>query len=191
MTPTLSILICTVPSRGHQLSGLIYQLNKQVEAVGDTEIIYLGDNKRWSVGRKRNHLITLASGEYIVFVDDDDRVAPNYVQKILTAAHEEKDVVCFDVEISENGEPYKKVIYDTAFEMDANFSDHFERWPNHLMPIRRELIHADIFPDVSTGEDFAYAKTIRKRIKTQARIPETLYFYDYNILMSETPRRSR
>ena len=59
------------------------------------------DNKRRSVGSKRNCLLDSAHGEYVSFIDDDDEVATDYVDKILrnivTARRppEPADVICF------------------------------------------------------------------------------------------------
>ena len=81
----LSILICTVPSRvGNFLPAAVTELQRQIDSSGQgqVELIYLGDNKQRTVGRKRNDLLQLAQGEYVAFVDDDDRVAPNYISRI-------------------------------------------------------------------------------------------------------------
>ncbi|MDV0441932.1 glycosyltransferase family A protein [Methanorbis furvi] len=49
-----------------------------------------------STGAARNRGISLAKGEYIVFVDSDDRILPDYLESMLTVfeAHPELDVVC-------------------------------------------------------------------------------------------------
>lgn len=188
MTPELSVLICTIPTRSDSLSGLLYSLEEQVKDK-PVEILYLGDNKKMTVGEKRNWLLTMAHGKYVCFVDDDDTISPNYISKILKAAADNSDCIVFDVEISENGGPYKRVIYDIGFSKDLNFEDHYERLPNHLMPIKAILLHDIAFPRVSTGEDFIYAVLLRDVLKSQTRINETLYYYDYNIKTSETPRR--
>ena len=187
MTPRLSVLVCTLPSRMMSAMGLLHRLeawsrNKPVE------LIYLGDNKSMSVGQKRNWLLMMASGDYICFVDDDDKVMPNYVSGILKAAESDADCIVFDVEISENGGPYKRVVYDKDFTQDRNFDDRYERLPNHLMPVKRELALQAKFQNISSGEDFAYARGLHCLIKTQTRINETLYYYVYDAKNSETPR---
>lgn len=187
MTPRLSVLICTIPSRGPQLSGLVYHLNHQSEGK-PVELLYLGDNKRMTVGEKRNKLMSMAVGDYVAFCDDDDRISSSYISWILAAAEHGSDCIVFQEGISENGAPAKPVIFDKDFECNRNFPDHYERWPHHRMPVRRPLALQVPFPLVSTGEDFAYAKGLHGLLKTQTRIDETLYFYDYNSDTSETPR---
>jgi glycosyltransferase involved in cell wall biosynthesis len=187
----LSVLICTLSSRMMSASGLIHKLEEQARGL-PVEIVYLGDNKTMTVGTKRNHLLRVAGGDYACFVDDDDRVAPTYVSDILKATETGPDCVVFDVEISENSGPYKRVVYDKDFECDKNFPDRYERLPNHLMPVSAYVLghwhQDDVFPDVSSGEDFAYARRLKTYIKTQVRVPKTLYYYDYSTALSETSR---
>ena len=79
----LSILICTTETRvTNFLPVIVQELALQSKDL-PVEVLYLGDNKKRSVGQKRNDLIDLAQGEYFTFVDDDDRIAPTYVKDIL------------------------------------------------------------------------------------------------------------
>ncbi len=80
-----SILICGIPERYHSVQPLLYSL-LEAQAISrrpDVELLYFMDNKRRTVGAKRNALLSMAIGEYISFIDDDDEVAPNYVDKII------------------------------------------------------------------------------------------------------------
>ena len=112
----LSILICTVPSRVDSyfpklLKKLESQLNKNVE------VLWLGDDKKRSVGEKRNNLLSIANGEYVTFVDDDDDISDDYVKTILHYIVNGKgvDVINFNVMCSVNGGEYKRVDYDARF----------------------------------------------------------------------------
>jgi glycosyltransferase involved in cell wall biosynthesis len=180
----LSILICTIPSRTSQLNTLLKVLLKTLYP--DVEVLYLGDNKKRTVGAKRNDLLKLAKGDYIVFVDDDDKIVEDYVYCLLKGIESDADIICFDVECSVNGSPFKKVIYDAKFPRDSNLPDRYERMPNHLMCVKREIALNAMFPDKSFGEDQEYARRIKRQIKTQARINKTLYFYVFSNKTSET-----
>jgi Glycosyl transferase family 2 len=79
-----SILIAGIPERYHVVHPLLLSLleHQAVARMPDVELLYLLDNRRRSVGAKRNALLGAATGEYVSFVDDDDQVANDYVQKI-------------------------------------------------------------------------------------------------------------
>ena len=181
----LSILICTLPSRVRSLVRLLYGLEKQIGNL-PVEVLFLGDNKKMSVGEKRNKLLSMATGKYVTFIDDDDRISDDYVESILSVAHINSDVITFDVEISENGSEYKKVKYDMQFECDKNFQNHYERIPNHLMAVKREFTLQAGFPETSFAEDAEYAKRLKPLLATQQSIDKTLYYYDFDEKTSET-----
>ena len=98
-----SILIAGIPERYHTVQPLLYSLleKQSVARMKDVELLYLLDNRRRSVGAKRNDLLRAARGEYLSFIDDDDSVAGDYIRKIHDAIvevrkHDEPaDVICF------------------------------------------------------------------------------------------------
>lgn len=186
----LSILICTLPSRLPRLATLLDNLTKQTKGRKDVEILYLGDNKSITVGQKRNTLLAMAKGRYVAFIDDDDRVHPQYVALILQAMDKLPDVINFKVEITTNGINPKPVTYSAAFEADADYPDRYERLPNHLMAVRKELaVKCGGFPAINCGEDADYAIRLKPMIKTQANIPHVLYYYDFNTRTTEAQKR--
>jgi glycosyltransferase involved in cell wall biosynthesis len=52
----------------------------QTSPYSDIELIAFFDNKKRTIGKKRDEMLDLAKGEYLVFIDDDDRIAPDYVK---------------------------------------------------------------------------------------------------------------
>lgn len=181
----LSILICTVPSR---MSTYLPKLLGRIlpQATKDVEVLWLGDNKKRSVGEKRNNLLSLAQGEYVCFVDDDDDVTDDYVALILKGIAKGGDVVNFKVSCSVNGGKYKDVLYDARFAKDKNFSDHYERISNHLMVVKRELALKVGFPKINMSEDANYARRLKPLIKSQVFIDKVLYLYTFSNKISET-----
>lgn len=93
-TPILSILTPAVPSRLDQLATLCDEIARQI---GDqpVEHLVLLDNKKRTVGEKRDALLRMARGQYVAFVDDDDDISRDYVSRILTAAETRPDVITF------------------------------------------------------------------------------------------------
>ena len=181
----LSILICTVPSRVNEyLPKLIDRLLPQ--ATKDVEILWLGDNKQRSVGKKRNDLLDLAQGEYVTFIDDDDMVSEDYVSELLNAIRGGADVINFNVMCSVNGGEYKRVDYNVNFKRDYDTAEAYKRLPNHIMCSKRILAQTARFPEINMSEDAQYAKKLKLLIKTQTFIEKPLYWYTFSHQTSET-----
>jgi len=175
----LSILICSLLERRNSfLNDLLDNLERQVGDRKNVEIIVLSDNARRKIGGKRNDAISIARGEYICFIDDDDKISEDYVDLILKEIKEWKpDVVVFDAIITNNGQNPKLVKYGREFDHCEKEEAYYRR-PNHLMVHRKSNIK-EYFMDVKTGEDDEWASRMLDRIVTQQRIEKVLYFYDY------------
>ena len=76
MTPLLSILTPAVPSRMAQLAKLCDELAKQIGGLA-VEHLTLLDNKRRSVGLKRQALLDIARGDYVDLSGDAEDGAPH------------------------------------------------------------------------------------------------------------------
>jgi glycosyltransferase involved in cell wall biosynthesis len=174
----LSILVCSLVERSSNfLSPLLESLEKQIKDL-PVEIIVFSDNAKRPIGKKRNDCLLLSQGEYVCFVDDDDRVSGDYVSSILDSINKNPDVIVFDAEISFNGENRKRVKYGKEFNY-CELNDIYYRHPNHLMVHKKNNI-LEKYKEVKTGEDDEWALRMLSHIKTQERIDKTLYYYDYN-----------
>lgn len=185
MKPTLSILICGTPARAAskalplvgRLLAQLYPDDKRVE------VLYLLDNKKRSVGAKRQALLDIAQGEYIAYVDDDDDVAPEYCESILKAiatAPEKPDVVTFD-QIANIAGNVGQVRFGLGNPNDDFNPDAITRrnaW--HVCAWRRELAKQYTFPDLMDGEDWAWAEQLCAAAKTSVHIYAVLHFYHFN-----------
>jgi len=200
----LSILIPTIVGREESFNRLfetLTQNNKMLFNVFDSngdkvgekndeiEIIYLKDNKEMTIGEKRNKLVEEANGEYISFVDDDDRVSEDYVSELLAGIETGVDVVTFDVSVSLDGATPKPCYYSIHFDKDYNESEAYYRLPNHLMCVKRELALQVPFKEINFGEDADYAKQLKPLLKSEHSIHKILYYYDYNSKTTQTQRR--
>src|SRR6187200_1615776 len=101
----LSVLVCSVMSRRNTfLPNILDMLHHQYEALspdeqGMVEILCLLDNQKMMLGDKRNQLVNVAQGTHVVFVDDDDRIAPRYLAAILQALRWDPDVITFQASV--------------------------------------------------------------------------------------------
>lgn len=195
MTIDLSILVCTTNTRyktfgvaiqdqlWHQYDSLPLDYRERIE------ILILNDNKKQMLGRKRNALVDIAQGRYVQFIDDDDRIEPDMFKSILDATdhrNPEPDIITFLAAVSLNGEPPKICHYSKDFAGDRNTEEGYERIPNHICAVKRELALQIPFPHSLYGEDSAYARLLLPLLRNEYHIPKVLYRYDYNQETSET-----
>src|SRR5512135_2544699 len=80
----LSVCICSLHERHATLNVLLNNLRGQARS-DEIEILVASDAGQSPTGAKRSRLVQTAIGEFIVHVDDDDDVHPEYVPKILAA----------------------------------------------------------------------------------------------------------
>lgn len=150
------------------------------------EILMLTDAKGVLVGDKRNSMVRIARGDYVVFVDDDDRVTPDYITSLLAATSSGADCLTFDASVSVNGQPAKVCHYSMKYAADQNTVTEYLRLPNHITAVRRVLALACPFPSKQFGEDAEYAMRLKPTLQTEHRIERVLYHYDYSDVTSET-----
>jgi glycosyltransferase involved in cell wall biosynthesis len=185
MKPVLSVLICTVPSRVNDyLPSIITSLNKQCQRQ-ECELIYVGDNKRMTVGEKRNWLLDMASGDYVVFIDDDDRVSDSYVETILTAIQQYPETACFGV----GGHKTQEGAMECLFNFDPSHGKSFKglnasgkramNWlPNHICVWKYAYATRVKFPNKSLGEDHYWADEQYRLGYTYMQLKDDLYTYN-------------
>jgi glycosyltransferase involved in cell wall biosynthesis len=182
---TLSILICTIQGREGYLTRLLQELVQQKarlsnQLTDEVEIIVESDNGAMSTGSKRNYLISKSTGKYVVFIDDDDIVAPTYIADILKAAEQDPDVIVFNGTMTTNGKDERKWFISKDYPYEAKNGAYY-RYPNHIVPIRREIAIQFKFQDITVGEDYLWATAIHTSglIKTEVKIDKELYHYQF------------
>jgi glycosyltransferase involved in cell wall biosynthesis len=183
----LSILIPTLESRKDILIKTLSLLNEQISicnADNDIEILFDKDNRETPTGEKRNRLIERASGKYIVFFDDDDEPLEWYIYLILKAIETDADVIPINGYMTTNGHQLKYWRMGLNFNYTStilNGKEIYERFPNHIAPMKRELIKDFKFLPITIGEDYEWAKRIHdaKVLKTEEQILTPIYHYKF------------
>ncbi len=174
------ILIPTMPGREAMLLRLIKLLEPQIARHGDAS--YFIDAGEGSIGAKRQRMIEKATADYIAFVDDDDAVSADYLDRIMRCLATKPDCVGITMRVTMDGRDYHpSPIFRHSLRYKENFQWHgHDRTPHHLCPLRRSLATRSRFPDLMWGEDYNYALGLLPHLKTEEWAgDEPLYFYKY------------
>ena len=128
----------------------------------------------WYAIEHRKLLIQLESkelslGEYVVKHQD-----------ILKAAEQDPDVIVFNGTMTTNGKDERKWYISKDYPYEAKNGAYY-RYPNHIVPIRREIAIQFKFQDITVGEDYLWATAIHTSglIKTEVKIEKELYHYQF------------
>lgn len=178
----LSILIPTLPARINTLKVVLDNLREQIKATKNeehVEILAIMDCKTLSVGEKRNKLVEMASGDYVVFVDDDDNVPPYYVYKILQALQTNPDCVGLSGVIKfEDGTRDTVFVHSRKYVGDNRINDKTIGRPiNHLNPIKRSIALDVKFPDLNYEEDKKWSVRLAEKLTSEVYIDNVMYYY--------------
>lgn len=178
MEIVLSVLIATMPTRKESFYNLLEQLNIQCQFGKPVEILS-DSSTNHNIGVKRNSLLLRSRGKYILYVDDDDSISNDYIEKILEACKSGADCIGISGVITTNGKD----------QMQWHISKEFKRWftkrgvyyrtPNHISPVKRELALQAGFPEISHGEDYEYSMRLLPLLKTETVIKGNLYHYKF------------
>jgi hypothetical protein len=179
--PRLTILIPTLPGRAAFFERLVNELFRQMSETGTQFKIAADDAVGISIGSKRNNMVANVETDYLAFIDDDDRIADNYIELIMSGIATNPDCCSLNGIITTDGKyPHQfkhSINYDRFYEEDGVYY----RCPNHLNTIRTELARQCPFPDWDRSEDSNYAFQLRDKglLKVEYKIEPVLYYYDY------------
>lgn len=162
--------ICDDYSRKYQNIHVIHQTNRGVSAA-------------------RNVGIESAKGEYLLFVDPDDWIAPNMLETMVTKGHGAELIACgytIVLQLEDGKMVYKeRRIWDNkeeAFETKDIYYNLLARsgviW-NKMF--RRAVLGSSRFrEDLQYGEDTLFLAELFESVHSAVLIPEPLYYYFKN-----------
>ena len=181
----LSILIPTMESRLPLYTRLREELARQCAAPGAgaaVEVLTLSDDGTAALGSKRNQLMDTARGRFMVFVDDDDRVSPDYIRFILAAIRENPAADCISHagEITFRGHHPRKLVHSIKYTDWHERSGEYVRPPCHITPIRSDIARRYRFADVDYSEDMDWALRISRDGALRREVPVDLVLYHYD-----------
>ena len=195
--PLLSILIPSIPSR-FEKAFTIY--NKLLSMVGELpiEVLMFTDNKKRSIGKKREALVKISNGEYVCFVDDDEDVFEDYIISIYntlrdcnTSFEGKIDLISFKSKSTLNGESFivdmdvNNPINEAAGRgEDGKYID-IKRKPFHICVWRSEIAKSEEFPDSNYGEDWAWCEKLLNKVGSAYKIDSVLHHYIWSSDVTE------
>lgn len=188
----LSILTPAVPSRLDDVNRLSSELARQIGELPVEHIVLL-DNKRRTVGEKRDALLRAARGEFVAFVDDDDWVSHDYVPAILNAIAHKPDVVTFrqGVSLTDAGGITQTSTVDFRLGQENGPvvpGGITKRNAWHVCAWRRTVAILSRFPATNYGEDWAFAARLCAIAGLkEIHVPQVLHFYRHSALTTEAP----
>lgn len=196
----ISILIPTIPSRESSLNNLLKILLPQMSTFTsskdydnnitilkyhnfDVEIIVYSDNKKITTGEKRNRLLKIAKGKYIVYIDDDDEIPDYYIREMLKACDSDSDCFAINGKMTTDGQ--KEIKWRLSKDYDnvtikENGVDVYLRKTNHITGVKRELALLAPFPNKSNAEDKGYSDALNPFLKTEYKIELPMYHYKFS-----------
>ena len=192
-SPLLSLLIPTVTRHLPFFNELWTELCRQIGDRKDVELLAFVDNRALSIGSKRSTLLNLVRGQWMVFIDSDDLVSPNFIEAITSAllANPLTDLLLYQTRVFTPGKPDYICHYDKEISKDSRYWEGnpptaYYGPPAHHHVWRSELAKPFAFIDANVGEDFDWVQRVSPLVKTQHKIEQVLYHYRYDTNTSES-----
>lgn len=187
----LSILIPSIPSRFERAVKLYNEILAMCGGM-DIEVLMLTDNKKRTIGEKREALKNLSKGKYFMFVDDDDSLLS--VKEIYEATEQDVDVITFK-QICKNQVGSEFVVtFGLGNEVEHNVTE----W-GYYLDCNRPPFHVCAwsawykkipYPDISYGEDGVWSLAANEAAISEVHIDKILHSYNYDPSISEASTES-
>ena len=138
------------------------------------------------VATARNRGLAAACGEYLAFVDADDRIEPEALEeaaRVIEASKDDPDIVGWDwtLGFEKNGRYMRQADYDTPLQALKNLMGGTMRWNLWLFVVRRELLmeHDIHFIDgANMGEDMMLMLKAFSQARKVVQLHKPLYRYN-------------
>lgn len=144
---------------------------------GDKMIVHHQENM--GISKARNQGIVMARGKYIGFIDNDDTVSQDYVEKIMRVVKDtDADIVqtAFDL-VYENGIRFKEKPIKKALLREGDSVERYLIVSGYVWggAIRKTLFSKLRFPENFWYEDMIMRVSLIRLAKIYATIPDMLY----------------
>ena len=195
----LSILIPTIPKRANMFTLLFNEVHRQIQymdtfhpTLGPIEVI-VDDSPAFldgglSIGGKRDALLRRAKGKYICYVDDDEWIAPNYLETIVRLAQYDKDILTFNnITKTDNYWTIVKMSLENKVNEEAR-PGFIKRRPWHVCGARRRYAKCFKFDNTNYGEDWSWFEKVLEICETEEHSEAIIHEYRHNSKVSESDK---
>lgn len=131
----------------------------------------------------RNVGVVASKGEYIAFVDSDDILQRNYLEKLMQYMTEDVDIVESNFTVSKKEFLFEKS-KETIIIFEGNSQEAVKIFPNHVLSVnpvtklyRREIVEAVPYPEGLIYEDIYCGIGMLKYIRKIIKIDYVGYYY--------------
>lgn len=176
---TWDILITSIPHRHEKLLRLLECLDGQVPRFPGVGVILYRDDLEMAYGDKTQLLVDASSAEYVSCIDDDDLVAPDFVEAVMAAIESDPDYVGFQVLWTRDGIGQRPVIHSLAYNGWVDNADLLIRDITQFNPIRRTVARCSQWKGGYEAER-RWADSIRSACGlalSEVFIDKRLYYY--------------
>lgn len=187
----LSILIPTIPERHDRFTKLYNEVMRQKtlfdsfhDTIGLIEVIVDSGPKfldgGLSIGKKRESLVKKAQAKYLCFLDDDESIAPNYIESLMRLCEQDKDICTFRAMVKmENMWALVNMKLSQKENEQLTPDRTVNRPPWHMCPMRS--IYAKTFPfqDINNAEDFEWMQKVLTCCTSEAHTDKILFQYNH------------
>lgn len=187
----LSILIPTIPERHERFTKLYNELMRQKtsfdtfhDTIGEVQIL-VNSGERFlngglSIGKKREALVKEAEGMYLCFLDDDESIAPNYLESLMRLCNQGQDICTFRAMVKmatfwalvDMRLPYK--IND---QLNPDYT--VRRPPWHMCPVNSIYAKMFSFRDINNAEDFEWMEKVLTCCTSEIHTDKILFQYNH------------
>ena len=162
------------------------ELLEAFAATADFPCHIVAQAENGGVAAARNRGLAAACGDYLAFVDADDRIAPQALEtaiRALDASEDPVDIVGWDwtLGFEKNGRYMRQADYDTPLQALKNLTGGTMRWNLWLFLVRRGLLTDNgirFIDGANMGEDMMVMLKAFACARKVIQLHETLYRYN-------------
>jgi hypothetical protein len=177
----LSILIASIPERFDKAKALYNHIFSMI-GDKDIEVIMATDNKKRTIGEKREALKNISRGKYFMFVDDDDSLYE--LDEIYEATAKDVDVITFDSRARNNsGSSFivnMRLGNPTEHNNDGNGNYTDLKRPPFPCCAWHEKFRWIPYPAMNYGEDWEWVKQALPLAHIEYHIDKVLHGYNFD-----------